>query len=152
VSDVKYALGRLNELIAKSNFSPPDTAPWHAQISAWKEGASRSATTAQRHIQPQEAVQALYELTKGDAIITTGVGQHQMWAAQFYRFNEPRRYISSLGLGAMGFGYPAALGAKVACPDRQVIDIDGDGSFADEHPGARHRAHREDRGEGDDPE
>ena len=71
----------------------------------------------------------LYELTKGDAIITTGVGQHQMWAAQFYRFDEPRRYISSLGLGAMGFGYPAALGAKVACPDKQVIDIDGDGSF-----------------------
>ncbi len=75
-------------------------------------------------------MQALYELTKGDAIITTGVGQHQMWAAQFYRFNEPRRYISSLGLGAMGFGYPAALGAKVARPDKQVIDIDGDGSFA----------------------
>jgi acetolactate synthase-1/2/3 large subunit len=74
-------------------------------------------------------VAALYELTKGDAIITTGVGQHQMWAAQFYRFNEPRRYISSLGLGAMGFGYPAALGAKVARPDKQVIDIDGDGSF-----------------------
>ncbi len=99
---------------------------------------SRSATwkrehpfsfEASRHIQPQEAVQVLYELTKGEAIITTGVGQHQMWAAQFYRFNEPRRFISSLGLGAMGFGYPAALGAKVACPDKQVIDIDGDGSF-----------------------
>jgi acetolactate synthase-1/2/3 large subunit len=83
-----------------------------------------------KHIQPQEAVKVLYELTKGDAIITTGVGQHQMWAAQFYRFDEPRRYISSLGLGAMGFGYPAALGAKVARPDKQVIDIDGDGSFA----------------------
>src|SRR6202042_711608 len=68
--------------------------------------------------------------TKGEAIITTGVGQHQMWAAQFYRFDEPRRYISSLGLGAMGFGYPAALGAKVARPDKQVIDIAGDGSFA----------------------
>src|SRR5690606_17121588 len=78
---------------------------------------------------PQEAVKTLYELTKGDAIITTGVGQHQMWAAQFYRFDEPRRYISSLGLGAMGFGYPAAMGATVACPDKQVIDIDGDGSF-----------------------
>ena len=129
VSDVKYALGRLNELIAASNFSPPDTAPWHAQISAWKKGHPFSFEHS-RHIQPQEAVKALYELTKGEAIIVTGVGQHQMWAAQFYRFNEPRRYISSLGLGAMGFGYPAALGAKVACPDRQVIDIDGDGSFA----------------------
>jgi acetolactate synthase I/II/III large subunit len=69
------------------------------------------------------------ELTDGEAIITTGVGQHQMWAAQFYDFPAPRRYISSLGLGSMGFGYPAAIGAKMAAPHRQVIDIDGDGSF-----------------------
>ena len=129
VSDIKYALGRLNELIAAVKFTPPDNAPWHAQIAAWKKDHPFSFEPS-RHIQPQEAVQVLYELTKGDAIIATGVGQHQMWAAQFYRFDEPRRYISSLGLGAMGFGYPAALGAKVACPDRQVIDIDGDGSFA----------------------
>jgi acetolactate synthase-1/2/3 large subunit len=129
VSDVKYALGRLNELIAAAKFTPPDTAPWHAQIATWKKEHPFSFEHS-RHIQPQEAVKALYELTKGDAIVVTGVGQHQMWAAQFYRFNEPRRYISSLGLGAMGFGYPAALGAKVACPDKQVIDIDGDGSFA----------------------
>jgi acetolactate synthase-1/2/3 large subunit len=128
VSDVKYALGRLNDLIVASKFSPPDTAPWHAQIAKWKKDHPFSFEKS-RHIQPQEAVQALYELTKGDAIITTGVGQHQMWAAQFYRFDEPRRYISSLGLGAMGFGYPAALGAKVARPDKQVVDIDGDGSF-----------------------
>jgi len=74
-------------------------------------------------------VRTLFELTKGDAIIATGVGQHQMWAAQYYDFDHSRRYISSLGLGAMGFGYPAAIGAKVACPDREVIDIDGDGSF-----------------------
>jgi len=74
-------------------------------------------------------VRILFELTKGEAIITTGVGQHQMWAAQHYDFARPRSFISSLGLGAMGFGYPAAIGAKVACPDREVIDIDGDGSF-----------------------
>jgi acetolactate synthase-1/2/3 large subunit len=129
VSDVKYALGRLNELIAAARFSPPDTSAWKAQIATWKKDHPFSYEPS-RHIQPQEAVEALYQLTKGDAIITTGVGQHQMWAAQFYRFNEPRRYISSLGLGAMGFGYPAALGAKVARPDKQVIDIDGDGSFA----------------------
>jgi len=129
VSDVKYALGRLNELIGAAKFTPPDTSAWHAQIAKWKKEHPFSFEPS-RHIQPQEAVQALYELTKGDAIITTGVGQHQMWAAQFYRFNEPRRYISSLGLGAMGFGYPAALGAKVARPDKQVVDIDGDGSFA----------------------
>jgi acetolactate synthase-1/2/3 large subunit len=74
-------------------------------------------------------VKTLFELTRGDAIIATGVGQHQMWSAQYYNFIQPRNFISSLGLGAMGFGYPAALGAKVGCPNRQVIDIDGDGSF-----------------------
>ena len=128
VSDIKYALTRLNELAAAHRFTPPDTKAWRAQIAKWKK-EHPFAYEKSKHIAPQEAVQVLYELTKGEAIITTGVGQHQMWAAQFYRFNEPRRYLSSLGLGAMGFGYPAALGAKVACPDRQVIDIDGDGSF-----------------------
>jgi acetolactate synthase-1/2/3 large subunit len=128
LSDVKEGLRRLNELLAARRFSPPDTRAWHEQVATWKrEHPFRFESS--RHIQPQEAVQVLHELTQGEAIITTGVGQHQMWAAQFYRFNEPRRYISSLGLGAMGFGYPAALGAKVACPDKQVIDIDGDGSF-----------------------
>ncbi|MGH7997174.1 MAG: biosynthetic-type acetolactate synthase large subunit [Opitutaceae bacterium] len=129
LSDVKVALDRLNALIAARRFAPPDTAAWHEQIAQWKR-EHPFAYEESRHIQPQEAVRALYELTRGDAIITTGVGQHQMWAAQFYRFDEPRRYISSLGLGAMGFGYPAALGAKVGRPDKQVIDIDGDGSFA----------------------
>ncbi|WP_414662065.1 biosynthetic-type acetolactate synthase large subunit [Horticoccus sp. 23ND18S-11] len=127
-SDIKFALTRLNELAKAAKFSPPDTQAWHTQIAAWKK-EHPFAYEESKHIVPQEAVKVLYELTKGDAIITTGVGQHQMWAAQFYRFNEPRRYISSLGLGAMGFGYPAAMGAKVACPDKQVIDIDGDGSF-----------------------
>jgi acetolactate synthase-1/2/3 large subunit len=128
VSDIKPALTRLNELAAAHKFTPPDTKAWHAQIATWKQEHPFRFDDS-KHIAPQEAVAALYELTKGDAIITTGVGQHQMWAAQFYRFNEPRRYISSLGLGAMGFGYPAALGAKVAFPDKHVIDIDGDGSF-----------------------
>jgi acetolactate synthase-1/2/3 large subunit len=128
VSDVKHALGRLVELASAARFTPPDTSAWHTQVGKWKRDHP-FAYEESRHIVPQEAVQVLYELTKGDAIITTGVGQHQMWAAQFYRFNEPRRYLSSLGLGAMGFGYPAAMGAKVACPDKQVIDIDGDGSF-----------------------
>lgn len=132
LSDIKYALARLNELIAAHKFTPPDTAAWHKQVAEWKRDHpfdSSAGFGKSQHILPQEAVAALHELTKGDAIITTGVGQHQMWAAQFYRFNEPRRYISSLGLGAMGYGYPAAMGAKVACPDKQVIDIDGDGSF-----------------------
>ncbi len=127
-SEIKFALTRLNELIAAHKFTPPDTAAWHAQIATWKKEHPFRYEES-KHIIPQEAVRALYELTKGDAIITTGVGQHQMWAAQFYDFDQPRRYISSLGLGAMGYGYPAAMGAKVACPDKQVIDIDGDGSF-----------------------
>ena len=127
-SDVKYALSRLNELLAAAQFSAPDTKAWHDQIAAWKRD-NPFRYKKSPHIQPQEAVRALFELTKGDAIITTGVGQHQMWTAQFYDFVRPRHYISSLGLGAMGFGYPAAIGAKVACPDRQVVDVDGDGSF-----------------------
>ncbi len=129
VSDIKYALGRLNELIASNHFSPLATDAWHQQVQQWKKDHPFSFEEGP-HITSQEAVKVLYEQTKGDAIITTGVGQHQMWAAQFYRYDEPRRYISSLGLGAMGFGYPAALGAKVAAPDKEVIDIDGDGSFA----------------------
>jgi acetolactate synthase-1/2/3 large subunit len=128
VSDIKHALTRLNALAITNKFTAPNTAAWHAQIATWKKEHPFSFEES-KHIVPQEAIKTLYELTKGEAIITTGVGQHQMWAAQFYRFNEPRRYISSLGLGAMGFGYPAALGAKVACPNREVIDIDGDGSF-----------------------
>ncbi|RRJ95293.1 biosynthetic-type acetolactate synthase large subunit [Opitutaceae bacterium TAV4] len=131
VSDLKHALSRLNELAAGAGgakFTAPDTKSWHTQINAWKRDYP-FAYDESRHIIPQEAVETLYQLTQGDAIIVTGVGQHQMWAAQFYRFNEPRRYISSLGLGAMGYGYPAALGAKIARPDKQVIDIDGDGSF-----------------------
>ncbi len=80
-------------------------------------------------IQPQYAIRLLWEMTKGEAIITTGVGQHQMWAGQFYDFQKPRTFLTSAGLGSMGFGYPAAIGAKVAVPDKEVIDIDGDGSF-----------------------
>ena len=127
-SDLKYAIGRLNVLLAAGKFTAPDTQAWHEQIGAWKRDYP-FRYEASPHIQPQEAVRALFELSKGEAIITTGVGQHQMWAAQHYNFAQPRRFISSLGLGAMGFGYPAALGAKVACPDQQVVDIDGDGSF-----------------------
>ena len=129
LSDIKPALKRHVELADSNRFAPPDNTAWHTQCATWKKETPFSYEPS-HHIQPQEAVSVLYELTKGDAIIATGVGQHQMWAAQFYCFDEPRRYISSLGLGAMGFGYPAALGAAVACPDKQVIDIDGDGSFA----------------------
>ena len=127
-SDIKYALSRMVELIDERGFKAPDLSAWYKQIDAWKEEFPFSYQESP-HILPQEAVKVLFELTDGEAIITTGVGQHQMWAPQHYDFKHPRSFLSSLGLGTMGFGYPAALGAKVACPDREVIDIDGDGSF-----------------------
>jgi len=134
LSDVKYALARLNALLeqtgkkrVKTGFNAfPD---WYAKINDWHEKYPFTFKDTDDVIQPQYAIRLLYEMTKGDAIITTGVGQHQMWAAQFYDFTKPRTLLTSAGLGSMGFGYPAALGAKVAFPDREVIDIDGDGSF-----------------------
>ncbi|MFP4541673.1 MAG: biosynthetic-type acetolactate synthase large subunit [Opitutales bacterium] len=127
-SDVKYALGRLVELIEEHGFSKPDVGGWVEKVEGWREQYPFEFEEIE-HIQPQHAIRTLYEETAGEAIITTGVGQHQMWAAQFYKFNAPRGFVSSLGLGTMGFGLPAALGAKIACPDRVVVDIDGDGSF-----------------------
>ena len=127
-SDIKYALKRMSELIKERKLGKPDLKSWMDTITGWKEKYPFKYEKG-KHISSQEAVEALYEVSKGEAIITTGVGQHQMWAAQYYRCKEPRTYISSLGLGTMGFGYPAAVGAKVARPDKEVIDIDGDGSF-----------------------
>src|SRR5882724_11554439 len=145
VSDIKYALGRMVKMLHERPIEKKFSA-WHQQISTWKERApfAYRVTDEVAHSQhmrdhlkgneselilPQMVVELLYELTKGDAILTTGVGQHQMWAAQYYKFKHPRQFLTSAGLGAMGYGYPAALGAKVAFPNRQVVDIDGDGSF-----------------------
>ncbi len=127
-SDVKYALSRLIELIHTDCFNKPDISDWMQTIKQWQETYPFTYDTS-GHITQQEAIETLYTITGGDALITTGVGQHQMWAAQFFKFREPRTYISSLGLGTMGFGLPAAIGAKVAFPDKLVINIDGDGCF-----------------------
>jgi len=134
LSDVKYALARLNQLLERDGKARVQTGftafpDWYKQIYAWKDAFPFTFRDTEDVIQPQHAIRLLYELTNGEAIITTGVGQHQMWAAQFYDFNKPRTLLTSAGLGSMGFGYPAALGAKVAFPDKEVIDIDGDGSF-----------------------
>lgn len=137
VADVKPALARLNKLLATAGYERVTKdytrhPEWYQQIETWKGGKDVhpfSFHDTDEEIQPQYAIRLLYELTKGDAIIATGVGQHQMWAGQYYDFDRPRTFLTSAGLGAMGFGYPAALGAKVACPDVEVIDIDGDGSF-----------------------
>ena len=127
-SDIKYALKRMTELAKKGKFKKPNIGKWNATIEGWKKEYPFSYDKT-GHITQQEAIETLYDVTKGDAIITTGVGQHQMWAAQFFKFREPRTYISSLGLGTMGFGLPAAIGAKVARPDKLVVNIDGDGCF-----------------------
>ncbi len=127
-SEIKFALKRLCELARERGYQKKDISPWLEKVKGWND-AHPFEFDESPFIQPQFAVQTLHEATKGEAIITTGVGQHQMWSAQFYPFHTPRSFISSLGLGTMGFGLPAALGAKVAFPERQVIDIDGDGSF-----------------------
>jgi acetolactate synthase-1/2/3 large subunit len=129
LSDVRYALARLNAMIRKENRARKSFPAWKKDIATWRKAQPLKFQDYEDKIAPQLVIRKLCEMTKGEAIITTGVGQHQMWAGQFYNFTKPRTFLTSGGLGAMGFGYPTALGAKVACPNKQVIDIDGDGSF-----------------------
>ncbi|HEX4130573.1 MAG TPA: biosynthetic-type acetolactate synthase large subunit [Pirellulales bacterium] len=126
VSDIKYALAELNKIVEK----PDNLQPWYDQIAAWKKSDPFHYDTGFPGILPQHAIAELSRLTRErDTIVSVGVGQHQMWAAQFYKFRNPRTWLSSSGLGTMGFGLPAAMGAKAAHPDALVVDIDGDGSF-----------------------
>jgi acetolactate synthase-1/2/3 large subunit len=104
-------------------------ARWWRQIDEWRAIKSLSYRTSDSVIKPQFVIQKLYEVTKGKAIITSDVGQHQMWAAQYYLFDRPRQWINSGGLGTMGFGLPAAMGAKLAFPDQDVACVTGDGSI-----------------------
>jgi acetolactate synthase-1/2/3 large subunit len=129
LSDVKYALSRLNAMIRKEGRARKTFPAWQKEIDGWKKAQPLKFHDHADKIAPQLVIQKLCEMTKGEAIITTGVGQHQMWAGQHYDYTKPRTFLTSGGLGTMGFGYPTALGAKVACPNKQVIDIDGDGSF-----------------------
>lgn len=102
---------------------------WLARIAAWQQETPLTYATDSDKIKPQAVVEIISRLTQGKAIIATEVGQHQMWAAQFYQFTRPRTFLSSGGLGTMGFGFPAAIGAQMAYPDRLVVDIAGDGSI-----------------------
>ncbi|MFA7236727.1 MAG: biosynthetic-type acetolactate synthase large subunit [Phycisphaeraceae bacterium] len=104
---------------------------WIEQCDRWKAEHPFRYQPDEReaHLKPQQVIEELDKQTRGEAIITTGVGQHQMWAAQFYTFKHPRQWVTSGGLGTMGFGVPASIGAQLARPDKQVINIDGDGSF-----------------------
>jgi acetolactate synthase-1/2/3 large subunit len=102
---------------------------WWKQINEWRSVNSLAYKTKKGVIKPQTVIETLYEVTNGNAIVTSDVGQHQMWAAQYYHFDKPRRWINSGGLGTMGFGLPAAMGAKVARPDMDVACVTGDGSI-----------------------
>lgn len=129
-ADVKQALEGMNKILeGKKSKLGIDFSSWRDELSEQKMKHPLSYKTFGEEIPPQYAIQLLDELTEGRAIISTGVGQHQMWAAQFYKYRGPRQWLSSSGLGAMGFGLPAAIGAAVAKPDAIVVDIDGDGSF-----------------------
>jgi acetolactate synthase-1/2/3 large subunit len=129
VGDAKNILPRLT---AEYRALSPDTArveEWWSRIRVWQERHPLGWTDSEdSEIKPQYMVRALYEATGGDAILTSDVGQHQMWAAQYYDFLKPRRWINSGGLGTMGFGLPAAMGAQVGCPDQTVVCLAGDGS------------------------
>jgi len=127
VSDVKYALDELNKLAPSCK---KEIAPWVEQCQQWKAEFPFKYNQDFAGILQQHAISELWRKTRDQkTIVTVGVGQHQMWAAQFYKFKSPRTWLSSSGLGTMGFGLPAAMGAQVAFPDALVVDIDGDGSF-----------------------
>lgn len=129
-SDLKVALKGINRLLeAKSNKLKFDFSAWREELDQKKVEYPLGFKTFGEAIPPQYAIKVLDELTDGNAIISTGVGQHQMWAAQWYKYKRPHQWLTSGGLGAMGFGLPAAIGAAVANPDSIVVDIDGDGSF-----------------------
>ncbi|MBW2502809.1 MAG: biosynthetic-type acetolactate synthase large subunit [Deltaproteobacteria bacterium] len=134
VADCKYALTAMNRWFdVQDDFNgkahEEKLGPWLDDINDWKRRHPLGYVEEGDIIKPQFVVQKLHELTKGEAIISTEVGQNQMWAAQFYHFNKPRHFLTSGGLGVMGYGFPAAIGAQMAAPDKIVIDVAGDGSI-----------------------
>jgi acetolactate synthase-1/2/3 large subunit len=134
VADCKQALIAMNTWFnSASDFNREQVAashePWRATIDEWTKKHPMSYHSEGEVIKPQYVIEMLDKLTNGEAIITTEVGQNQMWAAQFYKFNKPRRLATSGGLGTMGYGLPAAIGAKMAFPEKTVIDVAGDGSI-----------------------
>jgi acetolactate synthase-1/2/3 large subunit len=131
VGDVKRVLTMLNKILkeeVKEQWNEVRKA-WLKQIDSWRKERPLTYTFSDEVIKPQFVVEKIYELTEGDAIITTEVGQNQMWAAQFYKYDKPRTLLTSGGLGTMGYGFPAAIGAQLAHPNKLVIDIAGDGSI-----------------------
>ena len=134
VGDVKNVLQRVNRRLAETkdslgSFNREKRAEWRAKISEWKQQRPFARVYDEKEIKPQFLMEKIDEITQGESIVAVDVGQHQMWAAQYVRFNKPRLWVNSGGLGAMGFGLPAALGAQVAHPGQLVIALVGDGGF-----------------------
>ncbi|MBI5420299.1 MAG: biosynthetic-type acetolactate synthase large subunit [Deltaproteobacteria bacterium] len=132
VGDLKDVLKKMIRLVKGAKEAAQyreKIGPWRGQIETWATTHPLSYKRGKGKIKPQYVVEQIYALTKGQAIITTEVGQNQMFAAQYYKFDRPRTFLSSGGLGTMGYGFPAAIGAQVAMPDRLVIDVAGDGSI-----------------------
>jgi acetolactate synthase I/II/III large subunit len=129
VGDARNILPRLTAEYRALAPDPARLEEWWSRIRSWQERHPlRYEDSKDSEIKPQYLIEALYEATGGEAIVTSDVGQHQMWTAQYFHFGEPRRWINSGGLGTMGFGLPAAMGAKVGCPDQTVVCVAGDGS------------------------
>ena len=131
VGDVGNVLGDLLAVLHSSKQKPDPTvvATWWKQIDEWRSRNSLAYKKSSEIIKPQFVIEKLYEITHGEAFITSDVGQHQMWAAQYYKFNQPRRWINSGGLGTMGFGLPAAMGVQLAHPGATVACVTGEGSI-----------------------
>jgi acetolactate synthase-1/2/3 large subunit len=124
VGDVKKVLE-----LANQKAKPAQSSEWIKQITEWKTAHPLKYIDSDSELKPQYVIEMINETTKGEAIVTTDVGQHQMWAAQYYKFSRPRSFITSGGLGTMGFGFPSAIGAQVAHPDKIVVSINGDGGM-----------------------
>ncbi len=131
VGDVAHVVSELLSALKSSKQKPDASAlkDWWKQVDEWRSADSLVYRNSSELIKPQYVIETLHKITKGDAFVTSDVGQHQMWTAQYYKFNQPRRWINSGGLGTMGFGFPAAMGVQMAHPDAPVACITGDGSI-----------------------